>query len=70
MIIFVKHYNKRKKTSYRFSKRCVFKNKYDYDDRLIRRDYRTIPINENSKLYIAEYEYIFFENNEKISIIR
>ena len=42
--------SKWKKTSDRFTKMCIFKNKYDYDNRLILRDYRVIPINEKEKL--------------------
>ena len=43
-----------KKTSDRFTKRCIFKNNYDYDNKLILRDYRVIPINENNKISSAE----------------
>ena len=59
-----------KKTSDRFTKRCIFKNKYDYDNKLILRDYRVIPINENNKISSAEYEYIIWGNNENILRMR
>ena len=49
---------------------CIFKNKYDNDNRLILRDYRNIPIKENEKLSTSEYEYIIWGNNENISRMR
>ena len=70
MIFFIKHYNQIKKSSDRFTKMCIFKNKYDYENRLILRDHRTIPINENNRLSTAYYEYIIWGNNENISRIR
>ena len=40
-----------KKSGDRFTKMCIYKNKYDYDNRLILRDHRIIiPINENNKI--------------------
>lgn len=59
-----------KKTSDRFTKMCIFKNKYDNDNRLILRDYRIIPIKENEKISTSEYEYIIWGNNENISRMR
>ena len=49
---------------------CIYKNKYDYDNRLILRDHRTIPINENNKISTTYYEYIIWGNNENISRMR
>ena len=59
-----------KKSSDRFTKMCIFKNKYDYDNRLILRDHRLIPINENNRISTAYYEYIIWGNNENISLMR
>ena len=42
--------SKWKKTSDRFTKMCIFKNKYDYDNRLILRDYRVILIKEKENI--------------------
>ena len=39
-----------KKSSDRFTKLYIFKNKYDYDNRLILRDHRIILINENNRI--------------------
>ena len=59
-----------KKSSDRFTKICIYKNKYDYDNRLILRDHRTIPINENNKISKTNYEYIIWGNNENILRMR
>ena len=59
-----------KKSSDRFTKMCIYKNKYDYDNRLILRDHRIIPINENNKISTTYYEYIIWGNNENISRMR
>ena len=58
------------KNSDKFTKMCIFKNKYDKDNRLILRDYRVIPITENEKISNSEYEYIIWGNNENISRMR
>ena len=62
--------SKWKKGSDRFTKMCVFKNKFDNENRLILRDYRIIPIIENNKLSTVDYEYIIWGNNENISRMR
>ncbi len=59
-----------KKNSDRFTKLCIFKNKYDYEHRLILRDYRVIPIVKNNKYSFKEYEYIIWANNGNISRMR
>ena len=51
-------------------KKLWAQKKYDYDNRLILRDYRVIPISENNKISTAEYEYIIWGNNENILRLR
>ena len=62
--------NNWRKTSNRFTKLCIFNNKFYYENRLILREYRNIPLEENKKISFASYEYVIFGNNENIARIR
>ena len=59
-----------RKNSDRFTKACIFKNKFGYQNRMILRDYRINPIIENKKISTSNYEYIIWGNNENIIRMR
>ena len=56
--------------SNRFTKLSIFDNKYDYENRLILREYRVIPVEENNKKANASFEYVIYGNNENIARMR
>ena len=56
--------------SNRFTKLSIFDNKYDYENRLIFREYRVIPVEENNKKANASFEYVIYGNNENIARMR
>ena len=41
--------NNQRRTSNRFTKLCILNNKFDYENRLILREYCIIPLEENKK---------------------
>ena len=55
-----------KTTSYRFKKECILYDTKDYDNRLILREYRIIPLESESKSTNKYLEYIFWGNSENI----
>ena len=58
-----------KKNSIRFTKYSVLENKFDYNDRIIFREFRSILI-ENGKNNYKNLEYIIWANDENIQRIR
>ena len=55
-----------KTTSYRFKKECIMYDTKDYDNRLILREYRIIPLESESKSTNKFLEYIIWGNSENI----
>ena len=62
--------NKRKNTSNKFNKFTIFSNKYDYNDRLILRDFRTILKYKDNNNNVNSYECIIWANEENIKRLR
>ena len=58
-----------KKNSYKFTKASVLYNKYDYEQRLILREYKTISVQTERKNQPINYEYIIWANDENINRI-
>ena len=59
-----------KNHSNRFTKLSIFDNQFDYENRLILREYRIIPIEENNKKTTASFEYVIYGNHENITRMR
>ena len=55
-----------KTNSYRFKKECILYDTKDYDNRLILREYRNIPLESESKSTNKFLEYIIWGNSENI----
>ena len=55
-----------KNSSYRFKKECILYDTKDYDNRLILREYRIIPLESESKSTNKFLEYIIWGNSENI----
>ena len=53
-----------KKNSYKFTKASVLYNKYDYEQRLILREFKTISVQTEKKNKPLNYEYIIWANDE------
>ena len=62
--------NNWKNHSNRFTKLSLFDNQFFYENRLILREYRIIPIEENHKRSTASYEYVIYGNHEHIIRMR
>ena len=56
-----------KNTSNRFNKSSILFNKYDYENRLIFREYRSLYIQTENKNNPINYEYVIWANEENIS---
>ena len=56
-----------KNTSNRFNKTSILFNKYDYENRLIFREYRSLYIQTENKNNPINYEYVIWANEENIS---
>ena len=55
-----------KNNTYRFKKECIIYDTRDYENRLILRDFRFIPLENDSKSKINSLEYIIWGNAENI----
>ena len=58
--------SKWKNNTYRFKKECVFYDTKDYENRLILREFRLIPIETDNKEKNKYLEYIIWGNSENI----
>ena len=58
--------SKWKNNTYRFKKECVFYDTKDYENRLILREFRLIPIETDYKEKNKYLEYIIWGNSENI----
>ena len=58
--------SKWKNNTYRFKKECVFYDIKDYENRLILREFRLIPIETDNKEKNKYLEYIILGNSESI----
>ena len=58
-----------KNCSYKFTKASVLYNKYDYDQRLILREFKSIYIQTEKKNQPINYEYIIWANEENLNRI-
>ena len=59
-----------KNSTYKFKKECAQYNLYDYQNRLLLRDYRSIFLELPNKKNATLLEYIIWGNNENISRMR
>ena len=62
--------SKWKQNTNKFNKNCIFENIYDYQNRLILREFRNIYIEVPDKKEPVLLDYIIWGNNENISRIR
>ena len=62
--------SKWKNNSIRFTKSVALKEIKDYENRLILREYRNIPLENNSKKKISSLEYIIWANTENLRRIK
>lgn len=62
--------SKWKNNSIRFIKSVALKEIKDYENRLILREYRNIPLENNSKIKISSLEYIIWANSENLKRIK
>ena len=58
-----------KNKSYKFTKASVLYNKYDYNQRLILREFKTISLQTEKKNNPIKYEYIIWANDENLNRI-